>query len=294
MDRKEIQTHLRNIRGDGRLRNVINLAERQEALKLLDVIIHDLSVQTRWTRQPTLMAQAKLLLAELAGIDGSIFEQLWGRIQNAQLSPAACRQIFESYSAYGGLRGAEHIKLDGLDVLLDGLLGLHGWQPKIAAPAPNLAHYDPTPASAVLEMTTFVPILADSRFIDLGSGLGRVPMLAHLLTGCAASGIEIDPDLHERAQQAQAQLGLPLVDLQHGDARDRDLSQFDVVFMYTPFIGPVLHEVLNKLERRARQGPLTLCTLGPCTLQAAKLVWLKSADAHFDHVLKVAIFESVF
>ena len=72
--------------------------------------------------------------------------------------------------------------------------------------------------------------LQDSKnFIDIGSGDGKVVMIASLFT--KASGIEIDSELHEKALKVRDKLGLK-AKLVKGDYHDLDLSKYDVIFYH--------------------------------------------------------------
>ena len=93
------------------------------------------------------------------------------------------------------------------------------------------------------------------RFCDLGSGDGRVALVAALF--CTSNGIEADPALHAIAQQAKAELiaGIPAVarcELALGDYRDVDLTGFDVIFAFADHAWP--REIEESLRRRARPG----------------------------------------
>jgi SAM-dependent methyltransferase len=73
------------------------------------------------------------------------------------------------------------------------------------------------------------------RFLDLGSGDGRVVFLA-ALTGARATGIEYDRTLHRVARDCRRALEkmLPLqrIELRHGDFFREDWSRYDVIFYY--------------------------------------------------------------
>jgi len=103
------------------------------------------------------------------------------------------------------------------------------------------------------------------RFLDLGSGLGKVVLLAALLTGAESSGVECDTLLCELARTAAADLNLASAQLRAGDAREVSSADADVVFMYLPFAGDVLALVMERLledgrRRPARHRPRFLCT----------------------------------
>jgi SAM-dependent methyltransferase len=79
-------------------------------------------------------------------------------------------------------------------------------------------------------------VRAGTRFLDLGSGDGRVVLLAALLGG-RATGIEYDRDLHGIALQAlhelQGLIPTERVDLRRGDFFREDLGSYDVLFYFT-------------------------------------------------------------
>lgn len=73
------------------------------------------------------------------------------------------------------------------------------------------------------------------RFIDLGSGDGRVVCAAAAL-GAAARGVELDESLHARALDTAQSLiaDHPRLDIRlgRGDFFDEDLKDWDVIFYY--------------------------------------------------------------
>ena len=100
-------------------------------------------------------------------------------------------------------------------------------------------------------------------FIDLGSGLGKV-VRAAMKTGARARGIERDPALVEKARA----LGGENV---CADCREADLSDGTVFYLYSPFTGPVLEAVMNRL--REIPHPIRVCALGIDLEKVAP--WLK-------------------
>jgi predicted RNA methylase len=65
---------------------------------------------------------------------------------------------------------------------------------------------------------------------DLGSGDGRVVLLASLFT--RAVGIEADPTLLELSRAAAGRLGLGRAGFMQGDCRSIDLSPYDLLFIF--------------------------------------------------------------
>jgi hypothetical protein len=130
-----------------------------------------------------------------------------------------------------------------------------------APPGPDLVGYHASGVAPIVRALLEVPVLPDDVVVDLGAGLGKVVMLVRLLTGATARGIEIQPELARRAREAAARLDID-VEIVDADVRDVDLSDGTVFFLYLPFTGPVLVEVLRRLESVASRREIVICTLG--------------------------------
>ena len=142
---------------------------------------------------------------------------------------------------------------------------------------PEMVAYQPTPARVVLELVKRARINANDVFVDIGSGLGQVPMLVNLLTGAAAVGIELESAYCEYAQRRAAELGLRGVEFRNEDARAADYSRGTVFFLYTPVTGEMLKDVLERIRIQTLGRDVRVLTYGPCTDVAASLPWLTPA-----------------
>jgi hypothetical protein len=111
-------------------------------------------------------------------------------------------------------------------------------------------------------------------FYDLGSGLGQVPILVHLLSGVTAKGVEFEPAYVQYSERIAADLHIPGLTFMNDDVRAADLSDGTVFFLYTPFTGRMLEEVLEKLRKVAERNPIRVFTYGPCTLEVSRARWL--------------------
>src|SRR5437764_9309651 len=74
--------------------------------------------------------------------------------------------------------------------------------------AENLAPYIPTPEPIVVRMLEAAHVKPDDLVYDLGSGDGRVVILAAQQFGAKAVGVEILPDLCRKASERIRTLGL--------------------------------------------------------------------------------------
>ncbi|MGP6189592.1 MAG: methyltransferase domain-containing protein [Vulcanimicrobiaceae bacterium] len=152
-----------------------------------------------------------------------------------------------------GLRfDAEH------GVATEALLFLGELDPE--AIGPNLehaTHYEPTPVDQFERLIGHVPFsLEGASFVDLGSGMGRVVLLAAGRPFKQVIGIEISPALHEIARDNLA--SYERANLRCRDVRliRRDAAQAFfppgnlVVYLYNPFRAPVLERVVARLVER--------------------------------------------
>lgn len=88
-------------------------------------------------------------------------------------------------------------------------------------------------------------------FVDLGSGDGRVAVIASLFT--KAAGIEYDTELHEKAEEIKKKVGSSAT-LLHKNYMSYDLRGHDIVFLNPD---QRLHTIEPKLQSELR-GPLVL------------------------------------
>lgn len=158
---------------------------------------------------------------------------------------------------------------------------------------PDMVGYHPTPVGILLDLVEQADFRTDDVFYDIGTGLGHVVILVHLLTGIHAQGVEIDPAYCQYAQRLVDELHLSVVEFFNADARYVDYTDGSMFFLYTPFKDALLHEVLQKIRHDTQGRNIQLYTLGPCTLQIAEQNWLHRLDQHADHVYELAIFQSV-
>ncbi|HYG06540.1 MAG TPA: hypothetical protein VD865_09015 [Stenotrophomonas sp.] len=164
---------------------------------------------------------------------------------------------------------------DALDELVAGVLSL----PLPGAPAvalgADMVAYQPTPARHVLDLLRRTALTADDVLVDLGAGLGQVPLLAALCTPARARGIEIEPAYVAVARAAAAALRLHRARFDCQDLRHADLANGSVFYLYTPLRGALLAELLQRLRALAAARPLRICAFGPCVAVLATEPWLR-------------------
>jgi hypothetical protein len=157
------------------------------------------------------------------------------------------------------------------DGWVDELLGIE----EIPADIPDLPRgavpYLPSGVEEILQAVLEAPVRSEDEFVDLGSGVGRVVILVHLLTGARCQGIEIQEPLILKAQTHADDLVLRDVSFVHGDAGDVELDG-SVFYLYAPCNGPMLTAVLRRLEEVAKRRSIVVCTVG---LELGDVSWLR-------------------
>jgi SAM-dependent methyltransferase len=213
-------------------------------------------------------------------------------IRSKAYSSEALRIEFNRFTDYAPhLSGQPQYGLDGLDLLLDGVFELS--EPAhIALSNTEMVHYEPTPARVILALIDRADFKADDVFYDIGSGLGRVVLLATLLSKIVAKGIECDPTLHTTATVNAQAFGLSSATFIQGDARVADFSDGTIFFMFTPFKGEMFRSVMLKLRQHAEAKPMKIFSYGACTFWLAAQSWLRPVGAQPANDFTLGQFES--
>lgn len=120
--------------------------------------------------------------------------------------------------------------------------------------------YLPCPVDDILAFVRELPVTTSDEVVVLGSGLGRVAFLVHLLTGATARGIEIQPHLVARARATAAAWRLDVA-FECANIADRELDG-SVVFLYAPCNGELLARVCARIEALAKRRPIAIGAVG--------------------------------
>jgi Histone methylation protein DOT1 len=179
---------------------------------------------------------------------------------------------------------------DCQDELLSGVLQLREpSEPNLQLP-PEIVFYQPTPVRHILHLIAAAALSEDDVFVDLGSGLGHVPLLVSMVTGARSLGVEVQAAYVASARECAQSLHLNRVRFIPQDAREADLSSGTVFYLYSPFNGSILTDVLNALRMESTRRSIKICSLGPCTHTVAKETWLKASA--LPDTRRITIFDS--
>jgi len=164
---------------------------------------------------------------------------------------------------------------DYVDELVRGVLRLASPDEATRALEPGMVAYQPTPARHIFDLIRRAELTERDVLVDLGAGLGHVSLLAAICTEGQNIGIEREEAYVRSARRSAAELKLRKVNFVEQDVRETDLSHGTVFYLYTPFRGTILCEVLNLLWREAKRRAIRVYTFGPCTTTVTEEPWLE-------------------
>jgi tRNA/tmRNA/rRNA uracil-C5-methylase (TrmA/RlmC/RlmD family) len=252
-DKQEIQSDIEAIEKNEALNEEANFVDRAEAIDFIEFhIIDRIDGMLRESRQvenlTELKQRAESLKNRLEEINEKLFQRLRVDIRSGNYTSEDLHQFDKHVGCAFRERNWDETGYDALDMFVNDLLRIDIALKETKQREPDRVFLQPTPARIVLELVEKANIVEDDVFYDLGSGLGQVPILVRLLTGAKTKGVEFEPAYCDYAQQCVKRLNLSHVEFMNRDARDADYSDGTIFFMYTPFMGKLLQEVLEKLE----------------------------------------------
>lgn len=122
-----------------------------------------------------------------------------------------------------------------------------------AQQAEKLAPYYPTPQIIVEKMLDLGGLKAGEKMFDLGSGDGRIVIMAAQKYHADATGIEMDDDLYRQSIQKIRSLGLEkTARIIHGDIFKQDYSPGNLITVY---LLPISNDKVRPLlEKQLKKG----------------------------------------
>ncbi|MFN2237192.1 MAG: class I SAM-dependent methyltransferase [Anaerolineales bacterium] len=293
MDIDEIRAELKALLADTSLFDETKLHARNEAIENIKYAGEVLSIPGYAGKLDPVYQQALSLERKLTAINQSLFERVREKISKGQYTPESLRATLDSFTNY--TPGKKHLpdyETDGLDSLLEALFFPTSAPGESRKRIAGMIRYEATPARVVLEMIDNLRLMPDDIFFDIGSGLGFVVMLVNLLTNIRCVGIEYDPAYCEYARNSAQSLNLSGISFIQGDARNTNLNDGTIFYMFTPFVNQVFNSVLERLRYTAIRKRIYICSYGTITFNLAKLPWLQIRDPAMEHDFRLAVFTS--
>ncbi|MGN6566911.1 MAG: class I SAM-dependent methyltransferase [Flavipsychrobacter sp.] len=278
------------------LYDVINFSKRCDALDFLDFHVIDrisaLSQETELRQElDKLNERAEIIKGRLEKIDSDLFDRIRQEIKSGALQKQAFLQLINKYCAVDDSTDEEGY--DELDAFINGLLLDQPLPEATAERTQEMVFYQQTPARIILELIKKAQFKATDVFYDLGSGLGHIGILVHLICGIKATGIEYEPAYCNYAKACTRALNLGNIEFVNADARNADYADGTVFFMYTPFTGSILQHVLNRLQEQSKKRAIRIFTYGPCSAIVAMQNWLQPLNGTGEDIYELYEYRSI-
>jgi tRNA/tmRNA/rRNA uracil-C5-methylase (TrmA/RlmC/RlmD family) len=278
MPASDLEHLINQLEADTSLREPEQLRARFDALDTLDTYFAEFNENN--PEIASIHTRSNAIRSSLEAVNAALYESMRLQIQHGAQSNSLLDRLQKvSGHTENGLP-LPGLGYDYQEELLSGVLALREPAHADAPAEPEMVFYQPTPVRHILRLIDLTALAAADVhadvLVDLGSGLGHVPLLASILTGARSLGIEVEPAYVACARECAERLRLTRVTFVQQDARTADLSTGTVFHLYTPFTGAMLAQVLERLRRESESRPIRISTLGPCTQQVAALPWLQS------------------
>ena len=279
-------------RSVGGLLGTEQLAMRLNTLDELDAMIGDVDADVlKICSDPELIARAKTLVTQFEAANEMLYKAVRAEIALRGNSPAMDRWFMELANDGDAEGPRPGLSFDLLDEIVSGVFQLRWPVEASFLPSAEMTAYQPTPARHILELIAACKFSSDDVLVDLGSGLGHVPLLVSILTGIRTLGVEVQADYAASAQEAAEGLGLSRVRFTAEDARTTDFSSGTVFYMFSPFTGSILTDVLCGLRKQSRERQIRVCSLGPCTRILHGQRWLRATG--LPDTERICVFETL-
>lgn len=240
-----------------------------------------------------LKEKAEKLDQILAAFDAEIAAEFSCRLANEKPSPDEFRTWLNEHTSYeAGVWGKPHYGYENLDFLLDEVLLPEPQPSPSLPPEEGMVRYEAMPASVILELSERVDFAEKGAFYDLGSGLGKVTALVHLLSGAPCVGVEYQPDFCGYATEQAQRLELSGIRYLNADARQADYASARVFFFFNPFGGEIFPVVLERLRLEAKKEEILIASYGSSSLPLSEYAWLEQVPPVSDNELALALFRS--
>jgi len=290
---RALQSLLDELEDDRSLEEPDCLRERVDALDRLDVYLldEDLPAPTAHSAEAELYRRAIALCTKLEAANFMLCQGIRRDIQQGAGPGSLLRWVPKKS---GRDREAARIEsgpsYDYLDELVSGVLRFEKPEAEIVQLAAEMVFYQPTPARHIFDLIARAALTERDVLVDLGSGMGHVPLLTAICTDAQCIGIELEPAYIECARKSAQALNLKNVTFIQQDARATDFSIGTAFYLYTPFSGTILRNVLDSLRREADNREIRVCTFGPCMPIIAEEQWLEAPGV--SETDRIAVFRS--
>jgi hypothetical protein len=277
--RSTLQRVVGELEQNHRLDEADHLRQRIDALDRLDLyldadLLDDERVPDSGSMGSELHQRARSIYARLEAANVELYQSIRREIQQGLPSAGLLHWASDAGGIDDVLTPPQDQGYDYLDELISGVLQFEDPGAGTLQLTGEMVFYQPTPARHIFDLLRRTALTEQDVLVDLGSGLGHVPLLAAICTKARGIGVELDAAYVDCARKSAKALNLNNVAFFQQDAREASLSDGTVFHLYTPFTGTILRTVLDSLKQEAASRRIRVCTLGPCTFVIAGEPWL--------------------
>jgi hypothetical protein len=275
---ENLHDFLSGLEADSSLFKPEQLRERLEVLDDLDAGFGDFdSGPFKNDRSERIYHRLNAIRTRLEAVNAELYQSIRCEIKHGARPHALLHWIQASASGDKTRSPAPGLAYDYRDELISGIFQFREPSEANLHRMREMVFYQPTPVRHILHLITACALAEADILVDLGSGLGHVSLLASMLTGVRSLDIEVEAAYVASAQACAQSLQLSRVRFNEQDARTADLSRGTVFYLYSPFTGSILADVLVRLRKESTRRPIKICTLGPCTCTVAQESWLQAS-----------------
>ena len=295
---QEISTVLERLEHDTLLYNETHFLERMTALDSLEtevldeIALADTSMLDAAERI-NFLERGEALQQKLEAANQKLFAHLVDRIRANDLD--LLKAYFAKAAQYIAVQSNDDlVGYDEMDMLINGLLDVDLIPEESQTREAEMCFYQPTQGRIIHKLIEMIKPTAADVFYDLGSGLGHVPILVNLLTGAKTKGVEFDGAYIQYSEARVKKLGLSNVEFIQMDARNVDYSDGTIFYLYTPFRGELLRQVMTQLKAQSEKRSIMVCAYGPCTAEIiSQQTWLQLTYQSGKHESHFGLFKSL-
>jgi hypothetical protein len=286
-----LQNWLECLEADWSLFEPEQLRKRLDALDQFDARFEDFRAE-EFSENVGIHRRTSGIRARMESANAAVYRSIRFDIMRAAPPQTLLRWLQPSVSGNEAATPSPGFGYDNRDEVVSGILQLREPSEPRLHPLPEMVFYQPTPVRHIFHLIKASALSKDDVLVDIGSGLGQVVLLTAVLAGSRSIGIEVEPAYVASAQQCAENLHLKQVRFIREDANQADLSSGTVFYLYSPFTGSILVDVLGKLKKESTSRPIKICALGPCTRALAKERWLKPVA--LPDPREITVFETCF
>jgi len=293
----EIQNDLEKTKAETSIFELANFHMRADAIDFIDFHVIDRIeglIQQIGQKEELiqLRMRANRLKNKLEDIDREMFRHLEQQISRSKHKGFVLRKIIDGFfkACYYDIGDEDTGGYDNFDIFLNRLLSTSTIHDVTHELEPEMVFYQKTPGRIIVELSK--SLNQNDVFFDIGSGVGQVVILVNIMCDAKAIGIEFEPSFCNYADSVASKFDLVHVQFINEDARKVDYSKGSVFFLYTPFIGKMMQDVLALLRKVSLKNVIRIFSYGPCSRIIAQENWLTCRNGNADGVYKLYEFQS--